>query len=36
VKPLNKFESGNSQTIILMDGVGFEINVGMKVSVVRL
>ena len=35
VKPLNKSESGNSQTIILMDGVGFETNAGMKVSVVR-
>ena len=34
VKPLNKSESGNSQTIILMDGVGFETNAGMKVSVV--
>ena len=35
VKPLNKSESGNSQTIILMEGVGFETNAGMKVSVVR-
>ena len=35
VKPLNKSESGNSQTIIIMDGVGFETNAGMKVSVVR-
>ena len=35
MKPLNKSESGNSQTIILMEGVGFETNAGMKVSVVR-
>ena len=35
VKPLNKSESGNSQTIIIMYGVGFETNAGMKVSVVR-
>ena len=35
VKPLNKSESGNSQTIILIEGVGFETNAGMKVSVVR-
>ena len=35
VKPLNKSESGNSQTIILMEGVGFETNAGIKVSVVR-
>ncbi len=35
VKPLKKTGSGNSQTIILMDGVGFEINAEMKVSVVR-
>ena len=35
VKPLNKSESGNYQTIILMEGVGFDTNVGMKVSVVR-
>ena len=35
VKPLKKSGSGNSQTIILMDGVGFEINAEMKVSVVR-
>ena len=34
VKPLNKSESGNSQTIILMDGVGFVVNKGWKVSVV--
>ncbi len=35
VKPLNKSESGNSQTIILKESVGFETNAGMKVSVVR-
>ena len=35
VKPLNKSESVNSKTIILMDGVGFETNAGMKVSVGR-
>ena len=35
VKPLNKSESGNSQTIILMEGVGLDTNTGMKVSVVR-
>ena len=35
VKPLNKSESGNYQTIILMEGVGFDTNAGMKVSVVR-
>ena len=35
VKPLNKSESGNSQTIILMDGVGFVVYKGWKVSVVR-
>ncbi len=35
VKPLNKSESGNSQTIIIMYGVGFETNAGMKVSIVR-
>ena len=35
VKPLNKSESGNSQTIVIMYGVGFETNAGMKVSVVR-
>ena len=35
VKPLNKSESGNYQTIILMEGVGFNTNAGMKVSVVR-
>ena len=35
VTALNKSESGNSQTIILMEGVGFETNAGMKVSVVR-
>ena len=35
VKPLNKSEYGNSQTIILMEGVGFNTNAGMKVSVVR-
>ena len=34
VKPLNKSESGNSQTIILMDGVGFVVYKGWKVSVV--
>ncbi len=34
VKPLNKSKSGNSQTIILMDGVGFVVNKGWKVSVV--
>ena len=35
VKPLNKSESGNYQTIILMEGVGFDTSAGMKVSVVR-
>ena len=35
VTELQKSESGNSQTIILMDGVGFETDAGMKVSVVR-
>ena len=35
VTKLKKSESGNSQSIILMDGVGFETNTGMKVSVVR-
>ena len=35
VKPLNKSESRNYQTIILMEGVGFDTNAGMKVSVVR-
>ena len=35
VNELKKSESGNSQAIILMDGVGFETNTGMKVSVVR-
>ena len=35
VKPLNKSESGNYQTIILMEGVGFDTNAGMKVSVFR-
>ena len=34
-KPLNKSESGNSQTIILRYGVGFETNAGMKVAFVR-
>ena len=35
VTELQKSESGNSQLIFLMDGVGFETNTGMKVSVVR-
>jgi hypothetical protein len=35
VNELKKSESGNSQLIFLMDGVGFETNTGMKVSVVR-
>ena len=35
VTELKKSESGNSQLIFLMDGVGFETNTGMKVSVVR-
>ena len=35
VKPLNKSEAGNSQTIILRYGVGFETNAGMKVAFVR-
>ena len=35
VKPLKKSGSGNSQTIILKESVGFETNAGMKVSVVR-
>ena len=34
VKALNKSESGNSQSIILMDGVGFVVKKGWKVSVV--
>jgi len=32
---LNKSESGNSQSIILMDGVGFVVKKGWKVSVVK-
>jgi len=35
VKALNKSESGNSQSIILMDGVGFVVKKGWKVSVVK-
>ena len=35
VKALNKSESGNSQSIILMDGVGFIVKKGWKVSVVK-
>ena len=35
VTELKKSESGNSQSIILMEGVGFETKTGMKVSVVR-
>ena len=35
VTALNKSESGNSQSIIPMDGVGFVTNTGMEVSVVR-
>ena len=35
VTELQKSESGYSQLIFLMDGVGFETNTGMKVSVVR-
>ena len=34
VTALNKSESGNSQSIILMDGVGFVVKQGWKVSVV--
>ena len=34
VTALNKSESGNSQSIILMDGVGFVVKKGWKVSVV--
>ena len=34
VKALNKSESGNSQSIILMYGVGFVVKKGWKVSVV--
>ena len=32
---LKKSESGNSQSIILMDGVGFVVKKGWKVSVVK-
>ena len=35
VTELQKSDSGNSQSIILMEGVGFETKTGMKVSVVR-
>ena len=35
VTELQKSKSGNSQSIILMEGVGFETNTGLKVSVVR-
>ena len=35
VTALNKSESGNSQSIILMDGVGFVVKKGWKVSVVK-
>ena len=35
VKALNKSESGNSQSIILMDGVGFVVKKGWYVSVVK-
>ena len=34
-KVLKKSESGNSQSIILMDGVGFVVKKGWKVSVVK-
>ena len=35
VNALKKSESGNSQSIILMDGVGFVVKKGWKVSVVK-